>query len=337
MLKTVDQNIVKKMSDAELFQRCREYGLATLVARRKFLGLLPEVDRRELWKTKGFRSIGHFAAKLAGVTKKQLRKVINLEKRFVNLPILHQQLVSGEVSCNKLVRIAAVVNLENENFWATQTKNLSQKGLETLVRDQKNLALEKDSRPTEVLRAQTFLAEDLTNLVDVKLPLDVAGKLRELTNKGLDIGEILRELLAKRDQEIAQEKAKLSAEQERKAELRAEYEKRVIGPLPKPSRYIPVKIKRILTKEHGNKCSIPTCNQPAKTIHHTLRFALTGNHDPRFLTPLCEAHHEITHKIDLHYQAMVNRLEMWGPTIPLIIHACTSHFCMLSLMDFVKQ
>ncbi len=316
VLKSEQGNRLEDLSDNQLFQMCKEYGLATLIARRKFLGLLPEVNRRELWKAKGFRSIGHFAAKLAGVTKKQLRKVINLEKRFVDLPILHQQLVSGEVSCNKLVRVAAIVTPENEAFWATQTKNLSQKGLETLVRDQKVLGLEKESKaseglhtqifltkdlePKEVLRAQTFPIDDFTNLVDVKLPLDVAEKLEELKGKGLDIGEILRELLAKRDREITQEKVKLGEEQERRAELRVEYEKRVIGPVPKASRYIPVKIKRVLAKEHGKKCGVAICQREAVTIHHALRFAMSGYHDPRLLVPLCGEHHEITHKIDIN-------------------------------------
>lgn len=188
-VKSGRENRLENFSDNELFQMCKAYGLATLMARRKFLGLLPEVNRRELWRIKGFRSIGHFAAKLAGVTKKQLRKVINLEKRFVDLPILHQQLVSGEVSCNKLVRVAAVVTKGNEEFWANQTKNLSQKGLETLVRDQRAVVVERGSESREVLRAQTLMSEELTNLVDVKLPLDVAKKLEEMTSKGLDIAD----------------------------------------------------------------------------------------------------------------------------------------------------
>ncbi|MFA6918359.1 MAG: hypothetical protein WC285_06085, partial [Candidatus Gracilibacteria bacterium] len=69
----------------------------------------------------------------------------------------------------------------------------------------------------------------------------------------------------------------------------------------KVTHYVPAKIKKIIKEEHGTKCSAPNCHKPAKILHHTARFALTQNHNPQFLAPLCEAHHEIAHKIDLRY------------------------------------
>ncbi|MFA6992210.1 MAG: hypothetical protein WC269_02930, partial [Candidatus Gracilibacteria bacterium] len=62
--------------------------------------------------------------------------------------------------------------------------------------------------------------------------------------------------------------------------------------------HVPVKIKKILRHEHGTKCSIPHCKKPAATIHHTTRFAIAPNHDPRFLAPLCREHHLIAHSVD---------------------------------------
>ncbi|MBU0667540.1 hypothetical protein KJ835_00300 [Patescibacteria group bacterium] len=69
----------------------------------------------------------------------------------------------------------------------------------------------------------------------------------------------------------------------------------------KPSRYIPAAIRRQLRKEHGTMCSIRTCQKQATTIHHTQRFALSQNHDPKFLAPLCREHHAIAHTIDGKY------------------------------------
>ncbi|MBD3327683.1 hypothetical protein GF340_00075 [Candidatus Peregrinibacteria bacterium] len=40
------------MSNQQLYEKCRFYGQATLEARRKFIGLLPEVARRRLWQEK---------------------------------------------------------------------------------------------------------------------------------------------------------------------------------------------------------------------------------------------------------------------------------------------
>ncbi|MEK7547614.1 MAG: hypothetical protein AAB540_01840, partial [Patescibacteria group bacterium] len=54
-------------------------------------------------------------------------------------------------------------------------------------------------------------------------------------------------------------------------------------------------------EEHGKKCSIPNCQKPAKILHHTQRLSLSRTHNPRFLAPLCEDHHEIAHSIDIKY------------------------------------
>ena len=69
----------------------------------------------------------------------------------------------------------------------------------------------------------------------------------------------------------------------------------------KPTRYIPVKIKKLLIKEYGTKCSKETCNRRAVQIHHMNYFSLTGNHNPHYLKPLCRAHHELEHENDHHY------------------------------------
>ena len=96
------------MNDQQLFQLCKKYGAQTLEARRKFAGLLPEVYRRNLYEKKGFGSIYHFAAVLAGMSRKQVQRVLQLERKFEDKPILKEALVSGEVSINKLARVASI-------------------------------------------------------------------------------------------------------------------------------------------------------------------------------------------------------------------------------------
>lgn len=334
-------NQLENWSDLELYQMCQKYGAAVLEARRKFLGLLPEVSRRDLWRSKGFCSIFHFAAKLAGVSEEQVRLTLNLGRRFGDKPLLHKALTKGEISINKLAKVASIVTLENQAEILRLSANFSTRALETYVRDWKiekagltadpMLVAGRDvlSVKPEVVanRGVTAVALAQESLhVNSKIPLflgkaseqvlERAGKneavqveleartlqrLKDLQNKGIDIDEIINQALDQREAQIAAEKEKLGEEQERKAELRAEYEQRVIGPVSKAGRYIPVKIKRVLTKEHGGKCSVATCQRVSATIHHTLRFAMGGNHDPRFLTPLCREHHEIAHKIDLDY------------------------------------
>lgn len=194
-------------------------------------------------------------------------------------------LVNGEVSINKLARIASIVTHENEEILAQQVKILPQNAIEVLVRDQRvnqesvrthtnpqpNLEMSNDEHDLQLLQ---------------KFSPELKAKLHELLSKEIDINALLLELLQKNDLEIAQEKEKIAAEQNQEQ---------------KHSRYIPARIKKILQQEHGTKCSINTCKKPSQNFHHTQRFAMAGTHDPHYIAPLCRDHHTIAHSIDRNF------------------------------------
>ncbi|MEK9159897.1 MAG: hypothetical protein AAB383_04170 [Patescibacteria group bacterium] len=252
------------MTDEELYEKARLYGQNALLWRQRFMGLLPEVEKRRLYATKGFGSVFEFAFKLAGLSEEQVRTALNLEKRFSDKPALKALLEKGEVSINKLVRIQSVVTPENEAFWAQQVQLLPKKALETLVRDERSL-------PGQMLPLQ--------------ISQDVKCRLEKLQEKGIDVSELLTELLDRHEQEIAEEKAAIAAE------------------LPESqSRHVPVRTQRVLHKEHGTKCSIQTCKRPAEHLHHTQTFAISHRHDPHYLAPLCKEHHIIAHTINVKVQ-----------------------------------
>ena len=98
----------------ELYELCKLYGERARLWRQKFAGLLPEVAKRRLHEQKGFSSIYEFAAKLAGMSEEQARRVLNLEKRFETMPILRNMLENGEVSINKKFEYASTLNLSPE-------------------------------------------------------------------------------------------------------------------------------------------------------------------------------------------------------------------------------
>ena len=237
-----------------------------------------------------------FAAKLAGMSEKQVDVVLHLEKKFEDTPILNQMLLNGEVSANKLARIASVVTPENQEFWATQAKLLPKAALETLVRDEKyatasftgsglqeNNFIEK-LMPGHHGRSKFAISQELN------LSAEVSQKLLELQQKGIDVNALLREFLEKRELGIARKKEKLSAEAK-----------------PTDSRYVLAEVNGLLEEEYGEKCSIKTCSKPAEQIHHTQRWALSKIHDPKYLAPLCKEHHQIAHSIDLKYQEKMLR------------------------------
>jgi len=268
------------LSDEKLLELCSNYGKLALHYRRKFIGLLPEVNRRKLFQKKGFNSVFEFAFKLAGLSQEQVKRAISLDQKFSDKPILREVLVTGKVSVNKLARIASIATAENQEFLATQIELLPNRAIETFVKD-----IRHENDPDFVHVHKTHdpaLAGECASTLD--LSPEVIAKLFELQNKGLDINKLILEFLKEREEKIENKKAEISAQATAK----------------KPSRHIPAKIKKIIHAEHGTKCAIANCQKSAQTIHHTARFALYQAHNSHYLAPLCHEHHLIAHTIDLN-------------------------------------
>ncbi len=121
------------MTDPELYAICKKCGAEALEARRKFIGLLPEVNVRRLYERRGYSSIYHFAAVLGGVGRRLVDDVLRLEKRFEAMPKLHAALVNGEIGLSKLSRVASIVNVENEAEICEKIMTLSRRAVEVMV------------------------------------------------------------------------------------------------------------------------------------------------------------------------------------------------------------
>lgn len=272
----------QNLTDSELYTLCRKWGSEALEARRKFIGLLPEVFKRRLYERRNFTSIYHFAGEIGGVSERLVNEVLRLEKRFENMPTLHLALVKGEIGLSKLARVASVVEVENEAEICEKIRNLSRRAVDVLVKETGLNNKEATTTMTangffvmkngrESLSGQNFDWEILANLSP-----EVKRKLKELIDKKIDINEILLATFAEREAVI-------------------DTEKEEIGETKAKSRYIPVRIKKIIEKEFGNKCAAQGCQKPAEQIHHEKHFSLYRDHDPRGLKPLCRGHHEMAH------------------------------------------
>ncbi len=261
-----------KITDEKLYQLCKEYGKSARLWRQKFIGLLPEVNRRRLYEKKGFESIFVFAAKLAGLSQEQVRLALNLERRFEDKPNLKNLLVEGEVSLNKLTRVVSIATSDNEKELAQKVKLLSQSALETLARDERQNSLLEPKNEGKSLRAQ---------ILNFELSPELVEQLNALHAQGKDPNELMLKLLRERAEKIEEEKGRLS-----EMAMRTH------------TRYIPAEVRQLLKEEYGKKCSIKTCFRPATEIHHSQRFSLASTHDPKYLAPLCHQHHRIAHAID---------------------------------------
>jgi hypothetical protein len=315
----IEKPTMGSMTDEELYKLCRKFGSAALEARRKFAGLLPEVFKRKLYARKRFSSIFEFAAKLAGMSKEQVSLILNLEKKFEDKPVLHEALVSGEVSVNKLVRVASIANVENQGELFEKMKNLSNRAVEVFVKDVKNsmVETEKSGSGVDVKNQNGYLKPlfDLKSLhvqtfnTDLKLDEDVKRELLEMQEKGIDVNEFLRSVLKERREKIEEKKDEIARRKGVVKKVGKETGKEIVSNQKSiadaqkfnSSRYIPVAVRKIIKEEHGTKCSYPGCSKQAQILHHTRRFALVHDHNPCFIAPLCAAHHEIAHKIDVKF------------------------------------
>lgn len=285
------------MTDQSLYENFLNFGRQALAARNKCIGLLPEIHRRKIHQQKGFNSIYEFAAKLAGLRRRQVNLALNLERRLVDKPELHQAFTSGQISLYKMIKIISIATSENQSVLLSVTKKLSTRALETLVRDEKTTKVEDHNHTHVSMQENIFpipglisdsqaMAQKASNLQmqppELQLDEEVQSELLELQRKGLDVNQLLKEFLHNRREKIATEKTMIAEEQQG----------------GKFSRYIPVKVRRILVTEHGNKCSIPTCQKPSQHLHHTQRFSLAHSHNPHYIAPLCREHHQIAHAID---------------------------------------
>lgn len=307
-------NEVRAFSDEKLFYLCTKFGARALKWRGKFLGLLPEANRRRIFEKKGFNTIFEFAYRLAGLSEEQVRLVLRLDLKFEDKPVLKGLLVGGEVSVSKLARVASIATAENEQEWAEVVNTLPREALETLIRDQRVIderqgrgeIFEKIGRQKlESNTGSNGLSNSLFGCGSVpghglnfQISEELAQELNELNRQGHDVNKLILGLLEKRRAEIAQRKEKLGEEAIAKA---ATGQKPQSGAKKGKSTYVSVKVKEVLHEEYGEKCSIPTCNRPAVDNHHSQRISIAGLNDPRYMAPMCKEHHAIAHLVDRKY------------------------------------
>jgi hypothetical protein len=326
------------MTDKALYKLCKKYGRRALEARRKFTGLLPEVNKRRLYERRGFESIYVFAAKLAGVSREQVDAVLRLEKRFEDKPVLRAALVEGKLSVNKLIRVASIATAGNQGELFEVAQKLSKTAIEVFVKDYKNAQrynaeiasrnclFEPENTPKSLPgQEQNDYKSRATLSAQESNGRENSGALFEESNEKIITNQPSQnfdfEIIAALSPELKQKIKELMAKgidvnglilnflEDREQKIRQEKEKIAAEQITikaekdligmPTSRHIPSKILRIIHQEHGSVCEHNGCEKPAKHVHHEHPFAVSQIHDPRYLKPLCKGHHELVHAEDM--------------------------------------
>ncbi|OGJ48247.1 hypothetical protein A2344_01620 [Candidatus Peregrinibacteria bacterium RIFOXYB12_FULL_41_12] len=256
---------MEKLSNSALWSLCQKYGGLALAYRKKFVALLPEVEKRKLYKKYGFCSIYEFAARVGGVSERVVDEVLRLNEKVSDKPLLNAQI--AEVGWSKVAIVAPIVTKENETKIVEMVKSLPQPALKAYVSQIKTVDESAYSRKPTVdcnLQSVTFKLDQETQFLLHKYQ----QKLERENGEPMSLGKVLKTLLKQVDQPIKEP-------QKRESHTR------------KPSAYDRFR------HDNGGKCAFPNCNNPHEIFHRPNRYALDPSHEN--ITPLCQEHHALAH------------------------------------------
>jgi len=175
---------IENFSDRELYDYCRFTGINARIWSRRFVAAIPEVARRGLYKKHGFYSIYEFAAKVGGISHKNVNEALRIYEKFKEMPKMKELI--GEVGLSKLRVVACIVTVETEWYWAKRAVDMSRPALEVLVREikedeEKNII--EQNKPAELpLLAGQKVDIDEANIAVKQENKDLQNKTAEPEN-----------------------------------------------------------------------------------------------------------------------------------------------------------
>lgn len=135
----ITQPSIHSLTDSQLYNLCKKYGMNARLWMRKFAGLLPEVFRRKLYKRKGYVSIHEFASKLAGMSYKNVNRILRLSEKLEDKPELKNLFEAGSQGWSKIETVAYIATPETDRQWAKKVESLTQQGLTAYVQETRKI------------------------------------------------------------------------------------------------------------------------------------------------------------------------------------------------------
>ena len=268
------------IADKIIHEQFVRYGRNAKEWMKKCVLLLPEIERKQIWKKRKFKSLYEYAAKLAGMSRPGVDEALRVLRHVEDKGI------------QSIRPVVAIATQETANFWANKAREMSKNTLEVYVREYKKqfngknqsekpcvenaegMFSEADNR-LEILPREEFQPVNQPTRRPIVMSLEpkIAAELEKLKGNN-DWNELMKEFLELRKQKLEKEKP---------------------VPLETESRHIPTKIEQFAVKKTNGLCGYPGCIKPYKILHHTQRWALKNIHDPDYLVPLCTAHERLAH------------------------------------------
>jgi hypothetical protein len=258
---------MNKLTDKQLYKLCQEFGANARKWKRKFEALLPEVEKRKLYKKHGFYSIFEFAAKIGGVGRKSVEEILRVSRKIENKPLLKAEMETQGWA--KIRAVSRLVENEDEEKLVEIVKTMPIRVIEETVRLKK-----RDETPNVWESKSVTMSFSVDSNTEFKLR-KFKQKIEKEKGEKISFNEVLKELLTKVE-EVPKKERKVSVEKK-----------------PTTTRYVPAAKKREVEAKHKGKCAFLGCNKPHEVLHHPNRWAFTKNH--KKITPLCKTHHQLAH------------------------------------------
>ncbi len=113
---------------------------------RKCELLLPEIERKKIWKKKKFKDIYHYAAVLAGMSRNKVNECLRVCRHIEDKPELME--VAEKKGINAVKPVATIATQETAEFWAEKVEAMPKNAVEKMV--QHHRLPRKESQPAKV-------------------------------------------------------------------------------------------------------------------------------------------------------------------------------------------
>ncbi len=241
-----------------LHKQFLEYGANAQKWLRRCVLLLPEIEKKKVWKKKGFSCIYEYASKLAGMSQNQVDEALWVLRKVDQMPALKKVIESKGL--NSVRPVMSFVNPENESFWAEKAEKMSHHSLRAYVKE-----------------FRTCKVRDVPNSEPVKvtISMEVDPEVAEELKKYDDLNQLMKELLTLKKAKLESEKPAIKED---------------------ANRHIPSPIQKFITERSQGKCEYPDCKKLADIMHHADRYAIYKTHNPDRIFHLCKSHENLCHQ-----------------------------------------
>ncbi len=231
---------------------------------------LLEIDRRQLYRTRGFSSLGDYAMELVGIKPRKAWYLVFIAERLENLPAIRAEFDAGKLSWTKAREIVAVASPDTEEEWLAKARVLSNRDLEKEVRRHDGrgsgaFATVTISMPVEVLE----MWHDTYELVE------------RLSGTELEKWQVLEASLAEllgTHLPLANENGASTQETEDEKGLAAS-------------------VRNAVLDRDGWACRFPACTmRKMLDVHHIEFRSHLGSDEMGNLISLCRIHHGLIHR-----------------------------------------